>query len=608
MEIGKSIESARFTEKDASTLTSREMGLLAARFFRYLMPYLSTFLLGCFFALLHAGTAACQPYFLKVLIDDVLRKNDLAKLKWLLLLIMVTALVKGVLMYAQGYLIAYAGQSAVRSIRNEVYGHVQMLPLTFFEKWKTGQIMYRIITDIHQMTETLTSSIPVAIADFFIFLFSVSAMIYMDWRMTIVAFVASPAIAFIMHYFGAQIQKHVANLQREVSHLNAIMQENINGIKVVKAFGAEAREKEKFSHINEKSFNSVMKSIQFRLTQTPLVEVLGTFGIIIILGLGAYLVSVSHFSTGNLIAFCAYMLIATSPVNRFSTTYADIRKGMVSAVRVFEIIDFPVETRDRDDALEVSRVEGKVEFRNVSFAYEGSNYVLRNISLVAHPGEVIAIVGPNGSGKSTLVNLIPRFYELREGQILLDDIDISSIKVRSLRRHIGLMQQEVILFSGTVQENILFGSPEAHREKMEEAAALAKADEFIGALKGGYDFEIGERGNNLSGGQRQRISLARTLLTSPTVLILDEATSSLDQKSEASIYESVMELRKRRTTFVIAHRLSTITRADRIVVLSNGTILESGSHSELIARGGLYRKLFEAQKVLEEEPVLPPLP
>ncbi len=606
MQLCKAIESASFQEKDSGRLTSVDILHLIHRFFHYLKPFLITFITGCLFSCLHAAASAVQPYFLKILIDDVLKKNDMGRLKFVLGLIFITAVVKGVLMYAQGFLIAHAGQSAVRTIRNEVYGHIQSLPLSFFEKWKTGQIMYRIITDIHQMTETLTSSIPVAIADLFVFIFSVGAMIYMDWRMTIVAFIASPAIAFIMHYFGGLIQKHIANLQREVSDLNSLMQENINGIKVVKAFGAEEREKTKFESINEKSFISVMKSIQFKLTQTPLVEILGTVGIIIILGLGAYLVSINQFTTGDLIAFCAFMLIATSPVNRFSTTYTDLRKGLVSASRVFELMNFEREVQDRDDALDYTPIKGQIELRDVSFSYEGKNSVLSHISLIANPGEVLALVGPNGSGKSSLVNLIPRFYEPLQGIILIDDIDIREMKVRSLRSQIGIVQQETILFSGSISDNILFGKPEASPEEVEDAARRSGAYEFISEIPERFDFKIGEKGFNLSGGQRQRIALARTLIRNPAILILDEATSSLDQKSEAMVYETIARNRRNCTTLIIAHRLSTITWVDRIIVLKDGIIYESGTHDELMARNGLYRKLFEAQSELETQSAVSP--
>jgi ATP-binding cassette, subfamily B, bacterial MsbA len=601
MEICKSVESASFEEKDSGHLNSRQLSGLALQFLKYLRPFWGTFLLGCICSLFHAAASAIQPYFLKLLIDDVLKKNDLVRLKWILLLIMISAIIKGILMYFQGYFIAWAGQSAVKSIRNEVYGHIQMLPLSFFEKWKTGQIMYRIITDIHQMTETLTSSIPVAIADIFVFLFSVGAMIYMDWRMTIVAFIASPAIAYIMHYFGTLIQKHIAKLQKEVANLNSLMQENINGIKVVKAFGAENRERTRFERINEESYVSVMKSIQFKLTQTPLVEVLGTTGIIIIIGLGAYLVSINQFTTGDLIAFCAFMLVATSPVNRFSTTYTDLRKGLVSASRVFELMDFPQEIKDTEGALEIDRVNGKVEFQAVTFAYDEKGPVLKNISFLVFPGQIIALVGPNGSGKSTLVNLIPRFYELAGGKILIDDVGIGNLQVRSLRRSIGFVQQEAFLFSGTIRENILFGDPEASDERMIRASRDSGAHEFIIKLPEGYDFKIGEKGLNLSGGQRQRICLARTLLRDPGILILDESTSSMDQKSEASVYEALARGKNDRTTFIIAHRLSTITRSDRIFVLNNGTLQESGTHEELMAARGLYKDLYDAQKDLEEE-------
>lgn len=580
---------------DTSALTSRDILAIVRRFGHYMRPFLGSFLAGCLFAFLHGAVAGAQPYFIKILMDDVLRLQDFERLKWLLGLILLSAVVKGIFMYAQGYLLSHAGQSAVLRLRDEVYGHLQSLSISFFEKWQAGQIMYRVITDINLMTDTFTNSIMVLIADLAVFLFAVGMMIYLDWKMTLLAFLASPVIAYVMSFFGGLIQKQVSRMQNRISDLNSLMQENINGIKVIKSFGAEEYERKRFSCINEQAFTAVMKSIQFKLTQVPLVETFGTVGLLVILGFGAYQVTVNSFTTGDLMAFVAYMLIATSPVNRFSGTYAEIRKGIVSAARVFELLDVREEAREDPSSVPIDNVEGRVSFEDVNFSYNAGEPVIKGVTFTAQPGQLVAIVGPNGAGKTTLLNLLPRFYPISGGSIKLDGRDIRQIKISSLRRHIGIVLQDTILFSGTVRENIAYARPDTSFETIVDAAKAANVHDFIMDLPNGYDTVVGERGTGLSGGQKQRISIARTLLRHPRILIMDEATSSMDQESEAQLQEAVERLMKSRTTFVIAHRLSTIQRADRILVLEKGTIAEEGTHDELMQKNGLYRRLYDSQ-------------
>jgi subfamily B ATP-binding cassette protein MsbA len=585
---------------DTSMLNGEDLKRIAVRFFAYMKPFLGTFIAGGICAIIHGAIAGAQPYFIKILMDDVLKKQDISPLKWLLGLILLSAILKGIFMYAQGYLLSFAGQSAVRKLRDEVYGHLQTLPIPFFERWQAGQIMYRVITDINLMTDTLTNGITLMLADFTIFIFAISMMFYLNWKLTLIAFIASPVIAFVVQHFGNLIQKNISKTQNRVSELNSIMQENINGIKVIKSFSAEEYEKTRFSLINNEAFAAVMKALQFKLTQAPIVEMLGTVGVIIIIGAGSYLVSLGKFTLGELVAFIAYMLIATTPINRITNTYAEIRKGMVSAARVFELLDIQPEVKDEAQSENIETIEGEVEFKDVTFSYNGTDPVLKGIDLSVKPGETVAIVGSNGAGKTTLVNLIPRFYEISAGSLKIDGKDIRNIKSSSLRKHIGIVLQDSILFSGKISENIAYANPDTPLESVEEAAKIANAHQFIKEQPEGYDTVIGEGGIGLSGGQKQRISIARTILRDPKILILDEPTSALDQKSEVLVYNALDQLMKGRTTFVIAHRLSTIQNADKIIVMDQGKIIESGKHSDLIIKDGLYKKLYEAHLKKDE--------
>jgi ATP-binding cassette, subfamily B, bacterial MsbA len=585
---------------DTSKLTGADLKLIAQRFYTYLKPFMGTFVAGCIAAVLHGAVSGVQPYFIKILMDDVLKAQDISPLRWLLALILASAIIKGIFMYAQGYLLCYAGQSAVKKLRDEVYGHLQTLSISFFERWQAGQIMFRVITDINMMTDIFTNGITLMLADFTVFIFAIGMMLYLNWQLTLIAFIASPAIAFVLQHFGNLIQKHVSRTQNRVSELNSIMQENINGIKVIKSFSSEKYEKERFSGINSDAFAAVMKATQFKLTQAPIVEMLGTIGVMVIIGAGSYLVSIERFTLGELVAFIAYMMIASTPINRITNTYAEIRKGMVSAARVFELLDIHPEEKEREDAVELHEIEGRVEFENVRFSYNNSEHILKGIDLKVEPGQMIAIVGPNGAGKTTLVNLLPRFYELTGGSIKVDGVDIRDIKISSLRKHIGMVLQDSILFSGSIGENIAYADPDVPRHELEKAAKTAHAHDFITEQPGGYSTVIGEGGVGLSGGQKQRISIARTILRDPKILILDEPTSALDQKSEALVYDALEQLMKNRTTFVIAHRLSTIKKADKIVVMDQGKIAETGSHDELVSKESLYKRLYEAHKLVDE--------
>ena len=391
------------------------------------------------------------------------------------------------------------------------------------------------------------------------------------------------------------IQHFSNSFQGKVSDLTSLIQESISGIKVVKSFTREKYEAERFAQHNEENYQIQMKVVQLMITQGPVVEILATLGIGIVIWYGSLGVIQGRFSVGDMLAFWGYMLLATNPLNRVTNTYGNVRRGIVSAIRVFELMDYPTEIKDMPHAKELPTIKGKLDFKNVSFSYDKNNKILKDINFSVEPGQMVAIVGRNGAGKTTLVNLVARFYDADQGGVFVDNHDLRTVQLHSLRHQMGMVLQETILFSGTVRDNIAYGKLDATEEEIIQAAKVANAHDFIMNLPDKYNTVVGERGVGLSGGQRQRIAIARAVLRNPRILILDEATSALDQESESVVQDALEKLMKGRTTFVIAHRLTTIRRADKIIVLDNGNVVETGTHDELLHHHGIYSRLYDAQ-------------
>ncbi|MDQ7824989.1 MAG: ABC transporter ATP-binding protein [Candidatus Eremiobacteraeota bacterium] len=537
-----------------------------------------------------------QPQLIKVIMDHVILGKGPDSFRYLNLVIagfLFLIIVKGIFAYFQGYLLPYGVNQAIRDIRDGIFGHIQFLPLRSIERYRTGDLMVRITNDTENLGNVLGLGLINFVNDCLILVGALGWMIYKDWQMTLLIFLVSPLVVFAVHRFGQYVEKAVRRNQVQMSRIYNTIEESITGIRVIKSFVKENQEIEHFKKQNQTLFHHIMKVIQYKVMQVPVIEFLAALGIAVSIWYGGYQVLQGKFSTGDIFAFWGYMIMATTPLNRISQAYSTIRGCIVSAQRIFEILDVPKE-KDEDPSLPaIAPLKGHIRYDSVSFHYAAESPVLRDLSFEIEPGKVLAIVGQSGAGKTTAVHLLTRLYDPCSGKILVDGTDIHKVKLHSYRSQLAVVPQETILFTGTIRDNIAFGNRAASLEEVKAAAEAANAHEFIEKLPHGYDTPVGERGTTLSGGQRQRIAIARAILLNPRILILDEATSSVDSLSEELIQKSLEKLFAGRTTLIIAHRVSTIKRADMIIVIDKGEIVEKGTHDELIGRGGVYTSLYE---------------
>jgi subfamily B ATP-binding cassette protein MsbA len=420
---------------------------------------------------------------------------------------------------------------------------------------------------------------------------SIAFMLYIDWKLSLLTFITLPLIVYAINTSARKLRSASRTMQERFSDITSVLQESVLTIRVVQSFGREDFEIDRFNHENQRNFQAIMKTVQLMATLTPIIELLAAISVTIIIWYGGREVIHGHLTSGALISFIIYIANFSNPMKRLSQVYGNIQRALAAAQRVFEVLDTEPEIKEAPGASALPPINGHVAFTNVTFEYKPGEPVLTDISFEVRPGQMVAIVGPSGGGKTTIANLIPRFYDPTDGQVTIDGIDIKTVTIDSLRRQIGLVPQETMLFNGTIYNNILFGDLDASKEAVIAAAKAANAHNFITAMPHGYDTQIGDRGAMLSGGQRQRIAIARAILKNPQILILDEATSALDAESEALVQEALDKLMVGRTSFVIAHRLSTIQRADLILVMDKGEIVERGTHADLLEAGGLYSKL-----------------
>ena len=541
-----------------------------------------------------SAASAASAFLVKPVLDDVFFKKDLAMLKLIPLAIVGLFLLKGLFDYGQGYLMSFVGQRIITDLRERIYHHVHSLSLPFFTKNPTGVLMSRILNDVNLVQGAVSDSVTGLLKDIFTILGLVFVVFYRDWQLALIALVVFPIAVYPIVKFGRKLRSYSTRSQMTLADLSTLLLETISGSRIVKAFNMEEYERKRFSKVNEKLFGLMRKSFRVRAVSHPLMETLGGLGIAAIVFYGGYNVIQGTATAGTFFSFLAALLMLYEPVKRLSNVNNSIQQGLAGASRIFEILDTVPEIRNKPGARDLAEIRRGIEFQDVSFKYE-EGWVLKNINLKIQAGEVVAFVGASGGGKTTLVNLVPRFYDVDSGRILIDGADVRELTVESLRGKIAMVTQQTILFNDTVEQNIAYGNIGQPREKIVEAAEAAFAHNFIRNLPEGYQTRIGEQGVKLSGGERQRISIARALLKNAPILILDEATSSLDSESEVEVQKAVEYLMQGRTTLVIAHRLSTIRKADRIVVIAGGQIVEEGTHEELLEKDGEYRKLYLLQ-------------
>jgi subfamily B ATP-binding cassette protein MsbA len=503
-------------------------------------------------------------------------------------------LVKGVFAYGQEYLSYYVVHRVIVDLRDRLYEHLQDLSLDFYSKWNTGELVSRTMADIQILQITLFTSLINIVPHFLLLIGLLGYIFWLNWRLSLLTLIALPLIVQVIRMFASELKNISEGVQQKAADITSHLQETLSQIKVVKSFSMEKKEVEKFKGETKKSFHINMKAVQILATQRPVIALLQTIAVVAIVWFGGIEIINGNLSLPRLISFATALGIMTDPGNTLSKSYSILQQGMASVKRIFEVIDIKPSIKDEPGAVALPKITGKVEFQNVSFAYEKEE-TLKDISLRVNPGEVVALVGRTGAGKSTLMSLLLRFYDPTAGKIFVDGQDIKKVKLESLRHQMAVVPQEVSLFRGTIKENISYGKPDAADEEIISAAKFANIHAFIETLPEKYETQVGERGTKLSGGEKQRIAIARAILRDPKILILDEATSSLDAETESLIRDALEKLMKGRTTFIIAHRLYTVEHADRIIVIDEKKIAEEGPHQELLAKGGLYKYLYEIQ-------------
>jgi ATP-binding cassette subfamily B multidrug efflux pump len=572
---------------------------IARRLLGYLRPCTKQLVLAIVLVLAASAISLVGPLITRLAVDEYImvgnmRGLDLIMLAWLLVLG-----TNWFISYWRIYTMSWIGQRVVHAIRRDLFDHLMRLSFDYYDKMPVGKTITRFTSDVDRLNELLTSGIVNVVSESLMLIGIMVIMMRLDLRLALLCFAVLPALGYLVTGFRSKIARSERDERTKVSEMNAYLQENISGVRVVQAFCREDENLRRFDKVSRAVYDAAMRVIYLFSFFWPCVDLTSVIGTVAVLWYGGLQVANGNLSFGTLIAFIAYVGQFFGPIRNLSQVYRVLQRAMAGGERIFRLLDTEISIKERPGAVELPRIKGDVVFNNVYFAYEGDSYVIRGLDLDVKAGETIALVGHTGAGKTSIINLLSRMYDVNEGRILIDGHDVRDVTLSSLRRQVAIVLQEPFLFAGSIKENLRYGKPDASDSEIESVCKRLGVDDFIRRFPLGYDTEVEERGSKLSSGQRQLVSFARALLADPAILILDEATASIDTYTERLIQAALRELLKGRTSFVIAHRLSTIREAGRIVVIENGTIVEQGTHDQLIKARGQYYHLYTMQYATE---------
>jgi ATP-binding cassette subfamily B multidrug efflux pump len=569
---------------------------LLGRVMQYVKPYRRQFIWAAFLTVLMAGLSPIRPFLIQITVDKYILNADFNGLVKMSVLMLVLLVLQSAVQYFQTYLTNALGQSVILDLRTNVFNHITKLRLKYFDHTPIGVLITRAVSDLETIADIFSEGLISIIGDMLQLIALIGIMLYTDWRLTLVTLIPMPLLIMATYWFKEAIKVSFQEVRTQVSHLNTFLQEHISGMSVIHYFAREEQEMRKFVAVNEKYRDANIRSNWYYSIFFPVVEIISamSLGLLVWYGSTRILADPLHVSAGTITAFILYINMVFRPIRELADKFNTLQMGMVGADRIFKVLDTD-ETTVNNGTLAPAGLRGEITFDHIWFAYNEENYVLKDVSFHVNPGETLALVGATGAGKSSTINILNRFYEISKGTVKVDGINIQDYELGFLRSQIATVIQDVFLFSDTIANNISLNNPAISREKIVAAAKEVGAHEFIERLPGGYDYEVMERGSTLSAGQAQLISFIRALVYDPKILVLDEATASIDTETEELIQEAIFKLMKGRTSVVIAHRLSTIQNANKIIVLDHGEIKEMGTHQELLKLNGFYKRLYDLQ-------------
>jgi ABC-type multidrug transport system fused ATPase/permease subunit len=568
------------------------------RLFQLLTPYWTTIIISSLLLVGRAGLELVPPLFQREIIDEVITARNLTYLSAMIAALVGTYALNQLVQIGDNYVRHALGEKFIFDLRVRLYAYLQKMSLSFFERTSTGELMSRVTNDLSALENFVTHGSALTGVDLMRLIGGGVILFVLDYRLAALVMIPIPILALALRHYNTKIRPVYRRVRARLGDINAKLQDNLAGIRVIQAFAREDLEYSRFSKESERYYQARVKGIRYWSIFFPAIRFFGAMGAVIVLGVGSVMVVKEQLTIGTLVAFLAYITSIYDPINRLTEVDNIFQEAIAAGERIFELLDETTDVKDAPNAIELSAIRGEMVFDQVYFRYGSGDRVLHDISFTMAPGEMVALVGPSGAGKTSIANLICRFYDPVKGHVTVDGCDLRNIKLTSLRRQVGVVLQDSFLFNNTIAENLYYGKPNATEDELIAAARAANAHDFIMQLPEGYNTEIGERGVKLSGGQKQRLALARAILADPRILILDEATSSVDAEAEYLIQQALERVLKGRTALVIAHRLSTVRNADKIIVLNHGRIAEVGSHQELMQRKGLYSQLYQRQMEL----------